>query len=985
MRTDRQGKNRRDAHRRPLPFLYSRGYSRNAIWFHHVLAAITSACFVLIPAATAVIGPMRSKIQELKGNPAYPFVAERDIAVLPAWIIAYAIAFAALHYAWIRLKQPTSGGWAGVWLIVVPLSPSAGLATLAGQSSTAVGCQTLASRSRSPSSSFSRSDRGNFTRTSNSSRAMIAFGIIEILIVVAIAAYLIKKKSGQADFHAEPMPRPKAFTRWTEALVLALVGGTALFFQITTPNSFGGFSRAEQLDRISSGAATAFITCAVVAVIVFLAAVALGARGRTIAGAIMTLFTFASFGLAINFTAGQAYRQESQKIAQDHAICILHLTDQFGARLEGAEVRIGDSLLGTTPIRLSLADFWERFGDTATVEPEGFKDRDTFNEILDGHGKKAKANPWIRISMPRQKGPESRDFKWEKCFVKATKAGQRLYGSGSSGGGGGTSGFSCSAGVYTPARSAQLRALVTRLRLNSYQLEDSWVHAFLSFGASGFKMLRKLAMDEPGLRDAVDQLTARELESKFGITGDLGEAGARRAFDELLQQIDTTRTYNTDSIEGRAVARLAPQLDEDWLVGQVEQFVRHHGNRSMTWSKTIEGEPSFGTGDRIGEDSGITFPARAFAIAHAIWVVDAILDAKTEGADHAFQNQVVNEILKWKFGTDEGFNVARQLGGSLFEKYATNQDWRREFERHSRDWHRHATYIGGSGGVRANRSFVHLMLLDNRIGTSARTEARDRLFSVIGEASEHGMEPDLMDALFLNNELGPKSPAMEYWPLFKARFTDNSDWDVINKWFGYLVRMEPYPAPEMYTQTLREVYQLRQSNGNDAIEHRMGSAVRALAPLPLEKRALVLKALRRELLALATLADDGKEGSNHIEAQLGDNFPAMIDAELVRINDPETVEGQLSAPYTGKTASHLNSVCNSINAIVPQMFKHSDPRARKDALQAVRSFPTPDYRTRFHEMKNREEDATVRAEIEDIEAQWKRASQQPIEELVAKH
>jgi hypothetical protein len=107
------------ANRRQLPYLYTRGYSRNTLWAHHVMAAIASACFVLVPAAAIVVGPMRSKMQELMNNPAYPFVAERDIAVLPAWTLAYAVAFAAFHYAWIRLKQPTTGGPAGIWLIPV--------------------------------------------------------------------------------------------------------------------------------------------------------------------------------------------------------------------------------------------------------------------------------------------------------------------------------------------------------------------------------------------------------------------------------------------------------------------------------------------------------------------------------------------------------------------------------------------------------------------------------------------------------------------------------------------------------------------------------------------------------------------------------------------------------------------------------------------------------------------------------------------------
>ncbi|MEM7387687.1 MAG: hypothetical protein AAF514_22355 [Verrucomicrobiota bacterium] len=104
-------------YRVPIPFLYSRGYDRNTLWSHHLLASIVSALHVLIPVGLFLLTGFRGKLQNYLGNPLYPMMEGRDLVVLPLLALTYALAFSFAHYVWIRHRQPTRGPWSGLWLL----------------------------------------------------------------------------------------------------------------------------------------------------------------------------------------------------------------------------------------------------------------------------------------------------------------------------------------------------------------------------------------------------------------------------------------------------------------------------------------------------------------------------------------------------------------------------------------------------------------------------------------------------------------------------------------------------------------------------------------------------------------------------------------------------------------------------------------------------------------------------------------------------
>ena len=98
-------------------FVYTRGFSRNDLWLHTMLASAAAVLTVWLPVCLIVWAPLRSLVQDvLLKSPYYPGAAFLD-RWLPVQIMAaYALLLPVFHYAWIRLAHPTRGRMGGVLL-----------------------------------------------------------------------------------------------------------------------------------------------------------------------------------------------------------------------------------------------------------------------------------------------------------------------------------------------------------------------------------------------------------------------------------------------------------------------------------------------------------------------------------------------------------------------------------------------------------------------------------------------------------------------------------------------------------------------------------------------------------------------------------------------------------------------------------------------------------------------------------------------------
>ncbi|MHC4638332.1 MAG: hypothetical protein ACYTBP_06470 [Planctomycetota bacterium] len=100
-------------------FLYTRGYSRDQLWVHKMLATVLCVLAMWLPIALIVWTPVRSIVQDKMFNsPYFPIMAQREAAVPWFWLAGYAILLPMFHYVWIRQAQPIKGSNGAVLLAI---------------------------------------------------------------------------------------------------------------------------------------------------------------------------------------------------------------------------------------------------------------------------------------------------------------------------------------------------------------------------------------------------------------------------------------------------------------------------------------------------------------------------------------------------------------------------------------------------------------------------------------------------------------------------------------------------------------------------------------------------------------------------------------------------------------------------------------------------------------------------------------------------
>lgn len=104
---------------RAFAFLYTRGFTRDELWFHKMLSTTLSVIAVWLPVSLIVWFPVRSFIQDkLFVSPYFPLMMIREATVPWAWLGGYAILLPLFHYVWIRRAQPLRGENGVVFLAI---------------------------------------------------------------------------------------------------------------------------------------------------------------------------------------------------------------------------------------------------------------------------------------------------------------------------------------------------------------------------------------------------------------------------------------------------------------------------------------------------------------------------------------------------------------------------------------------------------------------------------------------------------------------------------------------------------------------------------------------------------------------------------------------------------------------------------------------------------------------------------------------------
>lgn len=100
-------------------FTYTRGYSRDTIWVHLMLASALSALMAWGIASLILWTHLRSVFQDqLVQSPLFPVMTPSEQGVPLVWLGLYLLLMPASHYAWIRIVQPTRSGQGGNYVVM---------------------------------------------------------------------------------------------------------------------------------------------------------------------------------------------------------------------------------------------------------------------------------------------------------------------------------------------------------------------------------------------------------------------------------------------------------------------------------------------------------------------------------------------------------------------------------------------------------------------------------------------------------------------------------------------------------------------------------------------------------------------------------------------------------------------------------------------------------------------------------------------------
>lgn len=95
-------------------FIYSRGYTRDAIWGHVMLVSVLSIVIAWLSGALIVWTGLRSSVHDCRfQSPDFPILAQFENDVPLFWLGLSILLASAFHYAWIRRAQPTHSEFAG--------------------------------------------------------------------------------------------------------------------------------------------------------------------------------------------------------------------------------------------------------------------------------------------------------------------------------------------------------------------------------------------------------------------------------------------------------------------------------------------------------------------------------------------------------------------------------------------------------------------------------------------------------------------------------------------------------------------------------------------------------------------------------------------------------------------------------------------------------------------------------------------------------
>ena len=610
-------------------------------------------------------------------------------------------------------------------------------------------------------------------------------------------------------------PRAGLATRGVEALALAALGSIFLVLLAI------GREMPSELDQVYPALAKAYLFAAGCAAAGALLAVVAALLWRTWAGGLIMVAVIVAYG----------YAGEHQLLwfAPPGAADVVNFyTIGENDEYTGVNLWVNGVYLGPTPVTMTINQFLAKVPYWPEA-PNGFTEREFM-----GSKNRDLPKPWFRFALPRylkQRNPQQWSDSDRYYYGQIELDGEWGIGDvGSSGGStnGQVTRQASDVSMEFPKRDGRIKAHLEQARQTNYVVDDAWWQTMEAYSRSACRVRRKEMERDPELGRMMTAWASRRY--------DLGKVGDARSAADMLQRIcaeaDELGWYDTTSVAGAAVEWLVPYLDPEQLVEAAggllaQSYSGYRVRRSASSDKFY-----FSTRVRDGDRNENRWPPSAFTVAHAVWKMDQRLDAEDDTTANVIETRVLPELV-YRYGSHQGklnrpLEIATAMGWPGAYRFLVRHDWRREVHTWQDD---SAKYVGQDTFVNV---WLHLLLcLNTDDGRAFRLKYKHRLQDTATQIVR-GANGDVnlkhLRFMFLDMELGDKSPAMLYWKQFVSLTRDKGFWGLKNR-FDYLACMEPVPPAQMYVDAWAA-----------ATENPSVSPMYDLRLLPAEKHLAVLEA-----------------------------------------------------------------------------------------------------------------------------------------------
>lgn len=814
---------------------------------------------------------------------------------------------------------------------------------------------------------------------------------LSLLVVPLVAAIwclvaLWRRRRQSADF-APGTPLGSATSRAVETIVIAAACVIWVALAVTQ------FDLRNLLftDAAKSSLSTWGAAVTALAVAGLLAALIFAWRGAGSVAVVALILTVFGYSAAVSASRSKSLESFRGGVPLNNASDLNLVLDIGGCNVVGAELRANGVSLGKTPVRIKLSEFLQKVPDWQQAPEPTWQTDSTLPEDIAAAKSTPKDKHWGTLQIPDLPmfnppgavGNALRARKGRTIYIQVEYDGKLgVSGGGSSGGGGGEN-YSFYIDFQFPKRDAAIARLLNQARLADYDVNPTWLQSANEFGRDAWLALETAAVHEPDMQQVLDAWARWQYDLD---PHDVGNAW--QAFEQIGDQADEQGEYLTSSPAGRAVELLSPQLAPWQLAAAAEPLIESIDSYTFSQRVGPDGQLVIGvaidpTNSQFARAGGSStfltsgsdrqLKPSGLALAQAIWLVNRRLHAVPETSDkpNEFQQQLAPALLRADVARRNPIllQLATLLGGPIVEEYLTRQ------VNHSQNlrWENSPTDFDW-GLTTVNRWLFWAAQLPDPAGRRFREQHLEAVFAMADEFAKHlfgGREniATKIPFLFVENELGPQSIGVRYWPRFRA-LVDENPHSALDNQLGYLVALGPAAEPDLYIEAVMEARRRNhaQFDVNTFIQWR-------LPQVPAEMRAAIMDGI------LARLVEEARPDTP-VDWTRTYAIRDLREARYLKLDDPAAVDYLLKwlrdelpeseQPGLNRTAFFRDlpkSAARHAN-LIEALVRAPEAKLRLLAVRAIRRLPTPQNRELLRSLLE-DPDEQVRQSATAAEEYWK--------------